>query len=162
MFGPILHEVKSPSSLNTSVKDFYEAIVSGSKPESVIQTFSGSWIDVRDVAEAHIRALEIPEAGGKRFIITSGNFTWQDWCTSLSFMALFWLCYLFNWPLVDTINALGFQGTNVPIGTPGSGTHMKHPHIYDASRARDVLGMVFRSKEETAKDSIESFRARGW
>jgi nucleoside-diphosphate-sugar epimerase len=81
VFGPILHQVSSPASLNTSVKDFYDAIIAQSKPASVLESFQGSWVDVRDLAEAHIRALEVEDAGGKRFIISGGNFVWQDWCT---------------------------------------------------------------------------------
>ena len=42
----------------------------------------GEWIDVRDLAEGHARALEIPEAGGERFILSSGLWIWQDWRTS--------------------------------------------------------------------------------
>ena len=34
--------------------------------------------DVRDVALAHVRALELPEAGGQRFIAGTGPHTWQD------------------------------------------------------------------------------------
>ncbi|KAF8896841.1 NAD-P-binding protein [Mucidula mucida] len=35
-------------------------------------------IDVRDVAKAHVRALEIPPAGRKRFVIVAGWFTWKQ------------------------------------------------------------------------------------
>lgn len=30
------------------------------------------WTDVRDLALAHVRAAEVPEAGGKRVFITAG------------------------------------------------------------------------------------------
>lgn len=33
------------------------------------------WVDVRDLALAHVRAAELPEAGGKRFFITAGHFS---------------------------------------------------------------------------------------
>ncbi|KAF9032097.1 NAD-P-binding protein [Hymenopellis radicata] len=35
-------------------------------------------IDVRDVAKAHVRALEVPPAGRKRFVIVAGWFTWKQ------------------------------------------------------------------------------------
>ena len=44
-----------------------------------------SWVDVRDVAEAHVLALFKPDAGGKRIIVTSGPFKWQDLSESLIF-----------------------------------------------------------------------------
>lgn len=34
-----------------------------------------NFVDVRDVAEAHLKALEIEEAGGQRFILASGKCT---------------------------------------------------------------------------------------
>ena len=37
------------------------------------------WIDVRDVALAHVLALQKEEAGGERIIISSGKWVWQDW-----------------------------------------------------------------------------------
>lgn len=39
--------------------------------------FQGSWVDARDIAQAHIKAIEVPEAGGDRFIISAGNFVWR-------------------------------------------------------------------------------------
>ena len=37
-------------------------------------------VDVRDVAKAHVLALDLPpmEVGTKRFLINSGNFTWEE------------------------------------------------------------------------------------
>jgi len=40
---------------------------------------SDSWVDVRDVARAHVLALEKDEAGGQRIIIASGPWRWQEW-----------------------------------------------------------------------------------
>lgn len=37
------------------------------------------WVDVRDVAEAHVRSLEARDAGGERIIVSAGGFVWQDW-----------------------------------------------------------------------------------
>lgn len=36
------------------------------------------WIDVRDLAEAHVLALEKEKAGGERFVIGAGSYIWQD------------------------------------------------------------------------------------
>ena len=166
VFGPILHEVSSPASLNTSVKEFYDAVIAHSKPESVIQTFQGSWVDVRDLAEAHVRSFEREEASGKRFIVTSGNFVWQDWCKLLSgFLPPFFstcadIHLLFF--IVDVTNKLGIAGVSAPGGKPGSGATVEHTQIYDTTRAKTVLGLEFKGKEETARDSIASFKERGW
>ena len=39
---------------------------------------SSCWIDVRDLAEAHVLAIQKPEAGGERIIVSQGPFKWQD------------------------------------------------------------------------------------
>ena len=36
------------------------------------------WIDVRDLAEAHVLAIKKQEAGGERIIVSAGPFKWQD------------------------------------------------------------------------------------
>ena len=63
---------------------FYEALLTKTKTPEQLAGVQGGWVDVRDVAEGHVRALEVPEAGGQRFILSSGMFVWQDWCKLLS------------------------------------------------------------------------------
>ncbi|KAG9123247.1 methylglyoxal reductase (NADPH-dependent) gre2 [Ceratobasidium sp. 392] len=78
--GPILHEVDSPSNLNTSVGFLYKVI--STKEDEISQDRllapDSNFGDVRDVALAHLRALELSEAGGQRFITCLGPYTWQD------------------------------------------------------------------------------------
>lgn len=38
-----------------------------------------SYVDVRDLALAHVLALQKPEAGGERIIVSAGPYKWQDW-----------------------------------------------------------------------------------
>lgn len=45
---------------------------------------AGEWIDVRDIALAHVLALEKEAASGQRFITSTGAFTYQDWRKSPS------------------------------------------------------------------------------
>ncbi|TDL16059.1 NAD-binding protein [Rickenella mellea] len=142
VFGPVLHDVSSPAALNTSVKDVYESLLGGTKTPEQLQNFQGSWVDVRDVALAHVRALERPEAAGKRFIISSSNFVWQDW--------------------FDAANTLSIPGVNVPKGEPGAGAKVTHRHVYDTTRAKEELGIKFIDMKTTAKDMIDDFKKRGW
>ena len=79
VFGPILHEVSSPKALNESMRIFYNTVFGKVPlPKEFHQT--GSWADVRDIARAHVQALQVQEASGKRFILSAGEFAWQDWC----------------------------------------------------------------------------------
>ncbi|EJD07759.1 D-lactaldehyde dehydrogenase [Fomitiporia mediterranea MF3/22] len=142
VFGPNLNEVHSPSDLGTSQAVFYEALLSKAKTLDELADFWAGWVDVRDVALGHVRALEVPEAGSQRFIMTSGSFVWQDW--------------------LDAANALDMQGLDVPKGKPGSGKTFKYKFTFDSTKARNVLGIQFRDKLTTARDTIEDFRSRGW
>lgn len=72
---PILHAVSSPAELNTSARQMYEAFT---KPGAA-GTGGGCWVDVRDIALAHARALQKQAAGGERIIVAAGAFKWQDW-----------------------------------------------------------------------------------
>ncbi|KAG8763941.1 methylglyoxal reductase (NADPH-dependent) gre2 [Ceratobasidium sp. 423] len=94
-----------------------------------------NFVDVRDVALAHVRALEIPEAGGERFIASGGTLCWQD--------------------------ALDALSSPYPRGTPGSGKGLVHSR-YDAGKATKVLGINFKGLEETVRDTEEGLRQRGW
>jgi len=63
VFGPIIHEVPNVERLNTSVNNFYQ-VLNGAKKDEELSGTGGCWIDVRDVAEAHVRAIQIDGAGG--------------------------------------------------------------------------------------------------
>lgn len=47
-----------------------------------------AWVDARDVAEAHVRSLEVEAAGGERIMICAGQMVWQDWSKRLYLSAL--------------------------------------------------------------------------
>ncbi|CAE6433013.1 unnamed protein product [Rhizoctonia solani] len=137
VFGPILHQVSDPESLNTSVAMLYKILHTKESDltKEVLLTANQNFVDVRDVALAHVRALEIPEAGGQRFITAGGTFCWQD-----------------------TLDVL--QPPN-PRGVPGQGKGLIH-NRHDASKATKTLGINFKGLEETIRDTEEGLRQRGW
>ncbi|KAL2169333.1 hypothetical protein VTG60DRAFT_6107 [Thermothelomyces hinnuleus] len=64
-FGPVMHPVESVEQLNESNAMLWK-VASGARPLPVARV--PFWVDVRDVAKAHVEALLRPEAGGKRFL----------------------------------------------------------------------------------------------
>jgi len=70
LWQPVIHEVEDPASLNVSAAFWYEHVVKQKRAERSGRT--ESWIDIRDLAEAHVRALVRPEAAGERFIVSAG------------------------------------------------------------------------------------------
>jgi len=74
IFGPIIHQVPSPSKLNTSVNNFYQFLLGKKDADAAIAGF-GSLVDVRDVARIHIDCLVTEEAGNERFSVSNGEST---------------------------------------------------------------------------------------
>jgi len=71
--------IESFTSLNTSLHWWYSTVLTPEpKPETKLAE-SASWVDVRDIALAHVLALEKAEAGGERIIISEGSCVWQEW-----------------------------------------------------------------------------------
>lgn len=46
--------------------------IAGTYPSEALSTEGSGWVDVRDLAEAHVRALSREEAGGQRIIVSQG------------------------------------------------------------------------------------------
>ncbi|KAF4336068.1 dihydroflavonol-4-reductase [Fusarium beomiforme] len=67
-FGPIRHPIANVDALNESNKMLFK-IAGGETPLPVARV--PFWIDVRDLARAHVEALLRPEVGGKRYIPAS-------------------------------------------------------------------------------------------
>ncbi len=66
-FGPAAHPVQNVQGLNESNAMLWQ--VTSGQPLPVARV--PFWIDVRDLAEAHVEALLRPEAGNKRYTIAA-------------------------------------------------------------------------------------------
>ncbi|KAJ7037555.1 D-lactaldehyde dehydrogenase [Mycena alexandri] len=133
VLGPTIHEVPSASALNTSARMMHDAFAKG---EGL--TTGGSWIDVRDLALAHVRALQKAEAGGERIIVCAGAFLWQDWLDAAP------------------------PGSKYQKGTPGAGKDVVHAIQYKNENGIRILGIRYRSMADTAADVLGEYQARGW
>ncbi|KZT25515.1 hypothetical protein NEOLEDRAFT_1178303 [Neolentinus lepideus HHB14362 ss-1] len=77
-FRPMIHHVPSLKQINASMAKFYNTLLKGVEEESQLASIRDCWIDVRDLALAHVLAIEKEQAGGNRSIISGGTFKWQD------------------------------------------------------------------------------------
>lgn len=98
------------------------------------------WVDVRDVALAHVKAIEVAEAGGKRFFTTAG--------------------FLSNKDLVGAIRETQPKyASNLPdYGEVGE---VSYEYEIDNSRVRNVLGIQFKSIKESVGDTLSSLAKVG-
>jgi hypothetical protein len=70
---PPIQEVNGgPTNLNVSVKHIYDALVDPSPKSEEFLYSSSAWVDVRDLALAHVLALQKKDAGGERIIVSAG------------------------------------------------------------------------------------------
>ncbi|KAF9893336.1 methylglyoxal reductase (NADPH-dependent) gre2 [Aspergillus nanangensis] len=72
ILGPLIKGIHSMESVNTSNAQLLE-LVQGKWRNTLPRTFAPYWVDVRDVALAHTKALECPDAAQKRFLLTAGS-----------------------------------------------------------------------------------------
>lgn len=149
VYGPAIHEVTSPTSLNASAIQFYKHVADGAKANAAGNKFLANkgtcWIDVRDLAGAHVLALEKPAAGGERIIVHAGPWKWQDF--------------------IDAANDLSPPPklkTTLPVGVRGAGKTAQHLTLFDATKADRILGLRYRTIAETTRDTLYDYEARGW
>lgn len=62
-------QVASKDTLSYSLSEIYAGILNP-KPAGAI---FGNWVDVRDVAEAHVLALKEEQASGQRLVVSAGE-----------------------------------------------------------------------------------------
>lgn len=113
-----------------------------SKPGDVIdQHLAGSFIDVRDVAKAHVLPLEDPKFAGQRLVLMNERFALQD--------------------VADFINENypELKG-KISVGNPGAGKDIvATTSKYDNSKTRKLLGFEFVPFEQSVTDSVNQILA---
>jgi len=126
VFGPYPYTIEKESDVTGTLKTLFN-ILEDDAPFGL-----DSYVDARDVAQAHVLALEKPIASNQRYILAAGSFSFQE---------------------VADIAHKHFPGkTRAKIGTPGV-----YPAVIihiDSTKVQRQLGLVYRSKEETFKDSF--------
>ncbi|KAG8928935.1 methylglyoxal reductase (NADPH-dependent) gre2 [Tulasnella sp. 418] len=141
VLGPIMQQVDSVSALNTSIAGFYQHTTTSIQKEQKDRvTPVANWVDVRDVALIHALSLEKEEAGGKRFITSSGPLIYQN--------------------VLDALHSAG-EYPDVPKGEPGAGKLVK-ADVFKSDKAIQVFGIKFKTMEETAVATLTALRERSF
>ncbi|KAH8799823.1 hypothetical protein F5884DRAFT_117849 [Xylogone sp. PMI_703] len=141
IFGPTPIHLSSLDDLNTSNHRIRDMIQGKSKdvlpPTGPIFIFA----DARDAAQAHVRAIEVPEAGGHRFFVVGGYFS--------------------NKKIADVIReshpelASKLPSKDAPDDMPAE--------IYgiDNSKSRKILGLSYRDLKTSVDDAVKSMLELG-
>ena len=109
-----------------------------------------SIVDVRDVAEAHVAALERPEAFGHRFLLIAGSPHQKDIANAV------------RNALPDEMK--GNVPTHVGDSTPAPvmAAPAPHPVLYDASPSEQILGISYISVNDMIRASVETLLRNGF
>ncbi|KAJ5964241.1 NAD-dependent epimerase/dehydratase [Penicillium vulpinum] len=138
VYGPNINATANLAKLNTSSADIYRLVSYQTKSsDDVPQNMFWSFVDVRDVSTAHLRAYEVLEAGGERFFLCAGNFTYQRFVDALR----------------ERIPEIQDR---VPIGNPGTGTVPSSVYTINNTKSQKILGIQYHKLEDTVVDAARS------
>ncbi|OQE41845.1 hypothetical protein PENCOP_c004G06626 [Penicillium coprophilum] len=140
VFGPVVHYLNSLETINTSNQRMRN-LIQGQMKEKIAPTGNFLWVDVRDVALAHVRAIEVAEAGGQRFFVTAGFFS--------------------NKKLADIIRETHpqLESTLPPADSPSD--FPENIYEIDNTKSQKVLGLNYRPLKQTVSDTVDSLLAVG-
>jgi nucleoside-diphosphate-sugar epimerase len=143
MPGPPIHEVdwaKGINGFNTSVKRLATSVM-GTDPAfapKVATPGLPAWVDVRNVADAHAHALNLPRGTSQRFLLCGGVDYFEDGLQGL--------------------RARGEKG----LGEVGARCDRSKHFAIDRSKAETMLELSFIPFEKTVEDTWESLKALGF
>ncbi|MCJ1306628.1 methylglyoxal reductase (NADPH-dependent) gre2 [Agyrium rufum] len=142
VLGPVVHYLNSLEAVNTSNQRIRD-IMSGKQKDGISPTGVFLWVDVRDLALAHVRAATLPDAAGKRFFVTAGYFS--------------------NAEIADIIReAYPDLAEGIPTGDAlKDGKKPTEIYSYDNSQTTKVLGLKFTSLKDSIIDTVKSLQAVG-
>ncbi|KAJ5825105.1 NAD-dependent epimerase/dehydratase [Penicillium robsamsonii] len=140
VFGPIVHYLNSLETINTSNQRMRN-LIQGQMKDKIAPTGNFLWVDVRDVALAHVRAIEVPEAGGERFFVTAGFFS--------------------NKELADIIRETHpqLESRLPPVDSPSD--FPANIFGIDNNKSQKVLGLKYLPLKQTVSDTVDSLLAVG-
>ncbi|KAF8999412.1 hypothetical protein BDQ17DRAFT_752668 [Cyathus striatus] len=133
VYGPYPPNFPPSSKNNLSTNAIPYELIKGNVPGFSIPTV----VDVRDVAKAHILALDLPRAAvaeDKRFIVNYGLYSWRQGAEHLKK----------THPEIKTIDIASLADIPPNIST------------IDATRSREVLKLEYTSPDKMLDDFVES------
>lgn len=134
VFGPVVHPVARIAELNDSNADLWGITQRDPLPAPRVPC----WVDVRDLAEAHVAALVNRGVGNRRYTVAApGHFSYQR-AADIARAEFAW---------ARTVVTKGEEGAPLP-----------EAYCVDGETAARELGVTYRPFEETVIDAMRQFR----
>lgn len=149
VIGPVLTKVHTKS---TAV--FLRQILHNGS----MLNFSCSFVDVRDVAQGFIKALQTPKAGGERFLLVKSKPMYTIDLVPIAQKALpEYKLHAYPKPPLFIISLLAyFPSLGRSIMSDFEYYGLTKQIKFDNSKSKEILGITYRPLEETVKDTIVS------
>lgn len=142
VFGPVVNHLATLESINTSNAGVVSLLQGKWKDEMPPTNPAQFYVDVRDVAKAHILALEKPEAGGQRLFVAAGPFYYRAIADIL----------LDQFPEFKD---------KLPGPETKGGELRSASATYNNDKTVELLGLEFTKLEKSIADLVESLKAHG-
>ncbi|KAH9896116.1 NAD-P-binding protein [Cubamyces lactineus] len=140
VMGPLPRDLSSPLKMGSSPRHLYEQLFVMPAPSPREPRYF-NYVDIHDVVDVHVRALEVEAAGGERIIVSSHVCNWQDW--------------------LDAAKALGVLPKLDKEDPVTAGGDPAHPTCSN-EKAKRIFDMKFKTLPETFKEVYEQWSALGW
>ncbi|PGH05507.1 hypothetical protein AJ80_08328 [Polytolypa hystricis UAMH7299] len=134
-FGPVVHPVRSVAELNESNVTLWN-IAAGADPLPVSRV--SAWIDVRDLAEAHVQALLTPGAGGKRYVPAANE--------------------QFSYQLAADIMREEFEWAKKTVSRGDEGAKVEPEYMLDGEALTREMGVTYRPFRDTVVDLVRQVK----
>ncbi|KAH9812230.1 hypothetical protein DFH28DRAFT_979185 [Melampsora americana] len=133
IYGPVI-TTSDPEEMNMTCRRLYEFLFGGAN--EVMETKYPAFVDVRDVAEAHIQA--ILQERNNRFVVSGG---------------------LYDFQMVSNFIHKEFpkESMPVPVGQPKHHVQPHQVYSFDTSKVKTTLGLSFRKFENTFRDTFLNY-----
>jgi len=135
IYGPRINGFHSLDEINTSNGLLWSLVNSG-KDAQISKTGTPIWADVRDVANAHVAALEAEIDTNERYLIGAGKWSYQE--------------------VADIVHESNVISQNIkdstPVGTKGE--QLPDHFAYDCSKAQKQLGTTYIPLKKTIEDLL--------
>ena len=140
VLGPIVNYLNSLDAVNTSNQRIRDMILGKFKDQGLPPTGLYIWVDVRDIALAHVKVAENKEAHGKRFFCVAGHMS--------------------NAKIAQIIGA-NFSEYKDKLPAELKDDLPADLYGYDNSRSIAVLGLEYRPLDKCIVDTVKSLQAAG-
>lgn len=139
VLGPVVHYFNTLDSINTS-NEIIRDMIQGKMKDGLPPTRVILWVDVRDLALAHVRAIEREDAADKRFFVAAGFFRNAD--------------------VADVIKT-NFPDLKSKLPEKYDQDPKEFPYKINNSRVKEVLGIEFRPFDQCITDTVKSMLEAG-